>query len=195
MTLHTFDFRGRRRSTGGDLFTCALRNPGPLPDASEGEELTLLTPENPARDLNNGTHELVYSFERAGDFSFLVRLDEQVVAEVGVRLEAGPTDAATCDLALNPPNKGQSVSMTAGGTLAFAVTPRDRFGNSSAHRDDADVSRFRWKLQRLPDPPIKDEDGDVKEVPPPPPEAPVNAFETLEGAEVRSPARARTSSS
>ena len=29
MTLHTFDHKNRRRSTGGDLFVSGLRNPGP----------------------------------------------------------------------------------------------------------------------------------------------------------------------
>ena len=74
--------------------------------------------------------------------------------------------------------------MAAGDTLSFSVKPMDRFGNSSAHRDDADVSRFKWRLQMLQKPPIKDSDGDIISTPPPPPEAPTHGFETLEGASV-----------
>jgi len=86
MTLYTFDHRARRRSTGGDHFTCALRNHGALPE--EGQEVTLLTQEESAIDLANGTHILAYSFERAGSFLFTVKLDGVIVTEVGPRSPA-----------------------------------------------------------------------------------------------------------
>ena len=43
VVLHTFDHKGRRRSTGGDQFTCALRNNTALPEdpAAEVPVLTL----------------------------------------------------------------------------------------------------------------------------------------------------------
>ena len=81
LVLHTFDQRGRRRATGGDAFTCALRSPGAL---EEGAEPNLLTPEEPAYDLANGTHELRYYYERAGSCLFIVRLGGRIVKEVGV---------------------------------------------------------------------------------------------------------------
>jgi Filamin/ABP280 repeat./IPT/TIG domain. len=86
MTLHTFDHRSRRRSTGGDKFTCALRNDTALPE-EEGQEVPLLTTEEAAVDLDNGTHVLTYRYERAGHFLFSVRLDAQIVTEVPITLQ------------------------------------------------------------------------------------------------------------
>ena len=82
--LHTYDHRNRRRSTGGDLFTCGLRNHGPPPE--EGSEVSFLTVEEAAHDLGNGTHILSYSFERAGSFLFTIRLDGKIVKEQGITL-------------------------------------------------------------------------------------------------------------
>ena len=178
MVLHTFDHRARRRSTGGDQFTCALRNHGPLPE--EGDP-TFVTLEEAAHDLGNGTHVLTYCYERAGSFLFTIRLDGKVVMETSITLEACDTSAASCDLNLTPLPKGAAVQITAGDTLSFAVGPRDRFGNTCAHREDAHVSRFSWRLQRLPPPQPKDDDDKADPPPPPPPPAEVVPFETLDG--------------
>ena len=40
LTLYTYDDKGRRRSTGGDRFTCALRSPG-TPDLCACELLNV----------------------------------------------------------------------------------------------------------------------------------------------------------
>ena len=181
MTLHTYDHTGRKRSTGGDKFTCGLRNPGGPPE--EGAEVPLLTPEAEAKDMDNGTHELQYYFERAGEYLFTILLEGRIVTESQVVLEAGPTDAATCDLDIKPLPKGPIVTLTAGAELQFSVVPRDRFGNSSGHRGDAHVSKFSWKLQKLP-PTVPKDDEDALEYAkslPPPRVAEVQAFQTLAG--------------
>lgn len=60
MMLHTYDHRARKRATGGDLFTCALRNHGALPE-DPTQDPAFLTVEQPAIDLGNGTHILSYA--------------------------------------------------------------------------------------------------------------------------------------
>jgi hypothetical protein len=178
LLLHTFDHRNRRRSTGGDKFTCALRNHAPLPEEA-GQDVPLLTAEQPALDNNNGTHLLTFQYEKAGDFYFSVRLDGVIVTELSITLEACATNAQTCDLQVTPSSRGGAVTLSAGGTLAFSVVPRDKFGNGCAHREDAHVSLFAWQLQKLPPPKPKDDDDD-KPPPPPPPVAPVVTFTSLE---------------
>ena len=143
-------------------------------------------PEQPAKDMGDGTHELSYYFERAGEYLFTVLLDGKIVIEVPVSLEAGPTDAGSCDLTLTPAAKGTNVSLVAGNDLAFSITPRDQFGNSAGHRDDAKVGCFSWRLQRLPPPIPKDDEDEAERIKalPPPPVAPVVTFTSLVGTKV-----------
>ena len=185
LVLHTFDQRGRRRATGGDAFTCALRSPGNL---EEGAEPNLLTPEEAASDLANGTHELRYYYERAGSCLFIVRLGGRIVKEVGVTLEAGPTDAKATELLMVPPPKGNDVLISAGGTISFNLQPKDRFGNSSELREDAKAKHFTWRLQRvqLKTKPPDDDDDDFPLYPKPVPieEGATHSFTSLSGTSV-----------
>ena len=117
-----------------------------------------------------------------------VRLGGRIVKEVGVTLEAGPTDAKATELLMVPPPKGNDVLISAGGVISFNLQPKDRFSNSSELREDARPKHFTWRLQRvqLKTKPPDDDDDDFPLYPKPVPieEAATHSFTSLTGTSV-----------
>ena len=64
-----------------------------------------MAPEVPRRDNGDGTHELLYLCERAGDFTCVLRLDGATVKELDVTIVAGPVAAQATP---RPPHRPSS---------------------------------------------------------------------------------------